>query len=84
MNVRPPARTVALLQAHRIRLVVVRAATTPATSVSVNGPTNRRSSCGAIRLAIARRHVIETVEGREELVLSNAQILRGKLQRSAP
>jgi hypothetical protein len=33
--------------------------------------------------AIARGHAVETVEGREELVLSNAQILRGKLQRAA-
>lgn len=35
------------------------------------------------QLAIAKGHAVETVEGREELVLSNAQILRGKLQRAA-
>lgn len=34
-------------------------------------------------LAISRGHTVETVEGREESVLSNAQILRGKLQRAA-
>ncbi len=47
------------------------------------GPDQQEVQLWSHRLAIARGHGVETVEGREETVLSNAQILRGKLQRAA-